>query len=131
MLELRAWGSSHSAEKPSKDSAKSSRWPIRMHHLCEPDQANRRRELRVLHCRCYAPSGLRVRDVRRHLENFLCEMIDTTKKAATAGNEDACAEIIEIGLFVQPAFKQLKSFTHAQVNDCVQHFPLDLSSGEP
>src|SRR6266487_539150 len=97
--------SSHSAEEPSKDSAKASRRPIRLHNLCEPDQADRCRELGVLHCGCYAPGGLRVRDVRRHLENFLCEMIDTTKKAATAGNEDACAEIIEIRLVVQPAFK--------------------------
>src|SRR5437016_7001802 len=105
MLKLGAWYSSHSAEKPPKDPANPARWPIRMHHLCEPDQADRRRELGVLHCRCYAPGGLRVRDVRRHLENFLREMIDTTKKAATAGNEDACAEIIEILPFVQPAFK--------------------------
>src|SRR6266404_1769152 len=105
MLELDDSFSSHSAEKPSNDSAKPSRRPICMHHLCEPDQADRRRELGVLHCRCYAPGGLRVRDVRRHLENFLREMIDTTNKAATAGNEDACAEIIEIRLVVQPAFK--------------------------
>ena len=76
-----------------------------MHHLCEPDQADRRRELGILHCGRYAPGGLRVRDVRRQLENFLCEMIDTTKKTATAGNENACAEIIEIRLLVQPAFK--------------------------
>src|SRR6266481_2834334 len=131
MLELDDSFSSHSAEKPSNDSAKPSRRPIRMHHLCEPDQADRRRELGVLHCRRYAPGGLRVRHVRRHLENFLCEMIDTAKKATTAGNENARAEIIEIRVFGQPAFKQLKSFTHAQVYDRVQHFPLDLFAGEP
>jgi len=37
-------------------------------------------------------------------------MIDTAKKAATAGNENARAEIIEIRVFVQPALSR-RSFT--------------------
>src|SRR5437016_11787103 len=123
--------SSHSAEEPSKDSAKASRRPIRLHDLCEPDQADRCRELGVLHCGCYAPGGLRVREMRRYLKNFLCEMIDAAKKAATAGDENAGAEITEIWLLFKPAFEQLKSFADAQVNDRVQHFPLDLFAGEP
>ena len=77
--------------------------------LCESDQTDRRRELRVLHRGCYAPDGLRVCDVRRHLENFFREMIDTIKKAATAGNENAGAEIIDERFLFEPAFEQLES----------------------
>src|SRR5207237_2699557 len=122
---------SHSAEKLADDSAEAAARSIRTHDLCELDQTDRRRELRIFHCGRYAPSGLCVSQVRRYFENFFCQMVDAIKKATTAGNENPGAEIAEIRLLFQPAFEQLKSFAHAQVNDRVQGFPVDLFSGEP
>lgn len=46
-----------------------------------------------------------MRQVRGDLENLPCEMIDAAKEATTARNENAGAEITEIGLFFQPAFE--------------------------
>ena len=131
MLEL-GDSSSNSAEKFSEKSAKAP--PARTigtHYLCELDQADGRRELRIFHCGRYAPRGLRVRQVRRHFENLFCLMVDTIKKATTAGNENAGSEIVEIRLLFEPAFEQLNAFAHTQVNDRVQGFPIDLFSGEP
>src|SRR5437762_11621227 len=122
--------SSYAAEKPPKEPAKSTRRPIRLHHLCKFDQPNRRRELGILHCRCYAPGRLRVRQVRRHFENLLGEMIDAVKKAAAAGYENTGAKIINERLLIEPALEELKGFAQAQVNDRVQRFSLDLLSGK-
>src|SRR5215831_8907482 len=112
------WSLSHS-KKLTERFSKSASWPIALHNLCEPDQANRCRELGILNRGRNAPCGLRMRQVRWYLENFLGEMIDAVKKATATGNEDAGAQITEIRLLFEPAFQQLKTFAHSQVNDRV------------
>jgi hypothetical protein len=90
--------SSHSAEKSSDHPAEASPRSIGLHNLCELDQADRRRELGILHRGRYAPGGLRVSQVRRYFEDFLCEMIDAIKKATTAGHKNASAQVANIRL---------------------------------
>src|SRR5215472_10070683 len=80
------WFSSFSAEKFSKNPAKSSSRSVGVHHLREFDQANGGRELGIFHCGCHTPCGLRVRQIGRYLENIRCEMINSAQKAAATGN---------------------------------------------
>src|SRR5438874_12982045 len=121
--------SSHSAEKPSKDSAKPTRRPIRLHNLCKFDQPNRRRELWVLHCRRYTPGRFRVRQMRRHFKNLLGEMINPVKKAAAAGNENTGAEIINERLLIEPASEKLRRLAESHGSYRVQCFSLASFSG--
>src|SRR5215469_6369551 len=123
--------SSHSTEKLSKKFAEASPRSICLHHLRELDQTDGSRELRIFDGGRYTPGGLRVSQVRRHFENFLRQVINAVKEAATAGNENPGAEIAEKRLLFEPAFEQLKSFAHTQVNDRVQRFPFDLFSSKP
>ena len=101
-----------------------------MHHLCELDQADRCGELRVFHRRGDARRALRARQACRQFENFRGEMIDAIEKTASASDENAGADIVEIRFLVQPAFEQLERFAQSQVNDRVQRLALDLFTGK-
>jgi len=68
--------------------------------------------------------------VRGHFENLFREIIDAIEKAASAGNENTAAEVIDEWFFVEPAFEQLKSLAEAQMDDRVQGLALDLLSRE-
>jgi hypothetical protein len=102
-----------------------------MHDLRELDQPNRRGELGIFHCGRDTPCCLRVRQVGRYFEKFRREMIDAAQKTAAASNEDAGAQITEIRFLFESTFEQLKGFAQAQMNDCVQHFALDLFPRKP
>ena len=119
MLDVDASSSSFSAEKFSKNPAKSSSRPVGVHHLRELDQPNRGRELRIFHRGRHAPCGLRVCQIGGYFENVRCEMIDSAQKTAAPGDESASAEIAEIRFLFKSAFEQLKRFAQAQVDDGV------------
>ena len=46
-----------------------------------------------------------MRDVRRHFENLFREIIDTIEEAASAGEENTPAEVIDERFFIEPAFE--------------------------
>ena len=71
-----------------------------------------------------------MRDVRRHFENLLGQMIDAVQETASAGDENTFADVIDERFFVEPALEQLKSFAQPQMNDRVQRLALDLFAGE-
>src|ERR1041384_4635451 len=118
MLELGV-SSSFSAEKSSKDPAKSSSGAIRVHHLREFHQPDCGRELGIFHRRCHAPCGLCMRQIGRYLENVRGEMIDSAQETAAASDENTGTEITKIRFLFESAFEQLKCFAQPQVNDGV------------
>ena len=71
-----------------------------------------------------------MRDVRGHFENLFREIIDAIEQAAPARDENTSAEVIDERFFIEPSFKQLKSFAEAQMDDRVQGLALDLLARE-
>ena len=67
-----------------------------------------------------------MRHVRGQLENFFSEMIDAVEKTASAGDENAGAQVTDKWFLIEPAFEELESFSQAQVNNRVQRLALDL-----
>jgi hypothetical protein len=95
--------SSHSAEKFSEKSSKSSPRAVCLNGLGILDQANGGAELRVLKGRGQSGHRLGVGDVHRHFKNLLREVIDAAQLAATPGDEHSRAGVIEEGFFPQLA----------------------------
>ena len=71
-----------------------------------------------------------MRDVRGQLENFFSQMIDAAEKTASAGDENAGAQVIDKWFLIESALQELESFSQAQVNDRVQRLALDLLPGK-
>src|SRR6202011_3563637 len=87
--------SSHSAEKPSEDSANATPGPVDLHRLRVFEQADGGRKLRVVDRRGQSRQSLGVVQVRWHLKNFAGEVIDSADQTATAGDENSRADIID------------------------------------
>src|SRR5215211_5182959 len=100
--------SSFSTEKSSKNPGESSSRPVGVHHLRELHQANRSRDLGIFDRERYTPCGLRVRKIGWYFENVRGEMIHSAQKTATAGNENAGAQIAEIRFLFETALEQLE-----------------------
>src|SRR5436190_3330164 len=67
---------------------------------------------------------------RGQLEDFLGQMVDATQMAASAGDEDALADVIDKRFLFQLPFQQLERFAQPQMNDCVKRFPFDIPAGK-
>src|SRR5262249_27305889 len=100
-----SWFSSFSAEKLSKNSAKSSWRSVDIHYLRKFDQANCGGELRIFHRRCYAPGRLCMCKICRYFEDFRRKMIDPAQQTAPASDEDARAQITEIWFLFESALE--------------------------
>ena len=70
-------------------------------------------------------------DARRQFEDFLGEMIDPIQVAASAGDEDTFADVIDEWFFLELALEQLERFPQPQMNDRVQRLALDFLAGKP
>ena len=81
-----------------------------MHGLRVFDQTDGGGELRIFERRGQSRHCLRVRDVRRHFKDFSREMIDPVEQAASAGDENARADVIDERFLFDCAFEQLEAF---------------------
>src|SRR4030095_9028987 len=72
----------------------------------------------------------RMRPMRGHFEIRSGKMIDAVQQTASAGNENAAADVIDEWLFFDRALQSLEDFTQSQVNDRVQRLALDFLSGK-
>ena len=71
-----------------------------------------------------------MRHVRGQLENLFRQMIDSVEKTASAGDENARAQVIDKWFLIESALQEFESFSQAQVNDRVQRLALDLLPGK-
>ena len=122
--------SSHSTKQFSEDSPETAARPIRLHGLGVFDQADGGGELRILKRGSQSGHGLRVRDMGRHLEDFLREMIDAIEQAASAGDENSGSGEIDERFFLQFAFEELQTFAQAHMDDGVQSLAFDFFAGK-
>ena len=107
----RSLGLSHSLEKFAHDLAESAaRLPFALHRLGVFDQADRGGELRVLESTRQAGHRLRVRDAGRQLEDFLRQMADSVQVAASTGDENSFANVIDERFFLELPLEQFKGF---------------------
>src|SRR5687767_7572080 len=121
----------HSVKNLAEQTAESADRPaIGLHGLRVLNQANGRRELRVLESARQAGHGLGVSDAGRQLEHFLSQMIDPVQMAASARDENSLADVIDERFLLEFALKELEGFPQPQMNDRVQRFPLDFLPGE-
>jgi len=71
-----------------------------------------------------------VSDAGRQLEDFLRQMIDPVQVAASAGDENSFADVVDKRLFFELPLEQLEGFPQPQMNDRIQRFPLDFLAGK-
>lgn len=71
-----------------------------------------------------------MRHVRGRLENLFGKVIDAAEKTASAGDENAGAEVVDKWFLIESAFEEIESFSQAQVNDRVQRLALNLLPGK-
>ena len=68
--------------------------------------------------------------MRRHFKNFLGQIFYPVEQTAAAGDENAGADVIDERFIGQLALEQVEYFTHPQVDDRIQCFPLEFFTGE-
>ncbi len=71
-----------------------------------------------------------MRGVRRHVEHILGQMLDPAEQAASPREKDAGARVVNEILLVDLSFQKFERFAHAEMNDRVQRFALDLLARE-